>query len=67
VPTIVATGTRDLLLSDSVRFAAMLRAADAPVHLRVWEGMWHAFESVPGLPEGEQVMGEVFGFLDDHI
>jgi len=67
VPTIVATGTRDLLLSDSVRFAATLRAAGAPVHLRVWEGMWHAFETVPGLPEGEQVMHEVFGFLDDHI
>lgn len=67
VPTIVSTGTRDLLQSDSVRFTATLRAVGAPVHLRVGEGMWHAFEGVPGLPEGEQVMHEVFDFLDAHI
>jgi monoterpene epsilon-lactone hydrolase len=67
VPTMLTTGTRDLLQSDSVRFYWKLREAGADVHLRVWEGLWHAFEGVPGLPEGEQAMHEVFGFLDEHL
>jgi monoterpene epsilon-lactone hydrolase len=67
VPTIITTGTRDLLQSDSVRFYWRLRDAGAPARLRVWEGMWHAFESVYNLPEGEQNMHEVFGFLKGHL
>jgi acetyl esterase/lipase len=67
VPTILTTGTRDLLQSDSVRLYWKLHEADATVRLRVWEGMGHAFESVPGLPEGEQNMREVFGFLEEHL
>jgi monoterpene epsilon-lactone hydrolase len=67
VPTIITTGTRDLLQSDSVRFYLALRDAGVQVRLRVWEGMWHAFEGVPGLPEGEQNMREVFGFLEEHM
>lgn len=65
-PTIIATGTRDLLQSDSVRLYWKLRDAEAAVQLRIWEGMWHAFEGVPHLPEGEQSMREVFGFLEQH-
>ncbi|GAA4675084.1 alpha/beta hydrolase [Pseudonocardia yuanmonensis] len=67
VPTTITTGTRDLLQSDAVRFTRVLRQAGVPVRLRVWEGMWHAFESVPGLPEGDECMAEVFGFLDRHL
>jgi epsilon-lactone hydrolase len=67
VPTILTTGTRDLLQSDSLRLYWKLHEAGADVQLRVWEGMWHAFEGVPGLPEGEQNMREVFGFLDEHL
>jgi epsilon-lactone hydrolase len=76
VPAILTTGTRDLLQSDSVRFYWKLHEAGARVRLRVWEGMGHAFESVPCLPgnpsvpclpEGEQNMREVFGFLEEHL
>lgn len=67
VPTMVNTGTRDLLLGDGVRLHRTMRDAGLDVRLRVREGMWHAIESVPGLPEGDQAMAEVFGFLDDHL
>jgi monoterpene epsilon-lactone hydrolase len=67
VPTIITSGTRDLLLSDAVRLHRALLAADARADLRVFEGMWHAFTAVPGIPEGEQAMAEVFGFLDRHL
>jgi monoterpene epsilon-lactone hydrolase len=67
VPTILTTGTRDLLQSDSVRLYWKLYGAGATVRLRVWEGMGHAFGSIPGLQEGEQNMREVFGFLEAHL
>jgi acetyl esterase/lipase len=67
VPTILTTGTRDLLQSDSVRFYWKLHEVGSSAHLRTWEGMWHAFEQVPRLREGEQNMREVFGFLDEHL
>jgi hypothetical protein len=31
------------------------------------EGMWHAGESVAGLPEAEQNLAEVFTFLAGHL
>lgn len=46
MPTILTTGTRDLLQSDSVRFYWKLHEAGATVQLRVWEGMGHGFEGV---------------------
>lgn len=67
VPTMISTGTRDLLLSDAVRLDRRMRDHDLDVRLRVREGMWHAFESVPDLPEGDQAMAEVFGFLDQYL
>ncbi|WP_245351067.1 alpha/beta hydrolase [Pseudonocardia parietis] len=67
VPTVINTGTRDLLLSDGVRLHRTMRDAGLDIRLRVWEGMWHAFEGVPGLPEGDRALGEVFGFLEQHL
>ena len=55
-PTIISSGTRDLLLSDSTRLAAKLRSAGAAVDLRVAEGLWHVFEWYPQLPEAEEMM-----------
>jgi monoterpene epsilon-lactone hydrolase len=66
-PTIITTGTRDLLLSDALRLHRRLRDSGVPARLRVREGMWHAFEGVPGLPEGEQNLAEVFTFLDRRL
>jgi monoterpene epsilon-lactone hydrolase len=67
VPTIITSGTRDLLQSDAVRLHRVLLDAGVPADLRVFEGMWHAFTGVPGIPEGERAMAEVFGFLDRHL
>jgi monoterpene epsilon-lactone hydrolase len=67
VPTIITSGTRDLLLSDAVRLHRALLDAGVRADLRVFEGMGHAFASVPGIPEGEQAVAEVFGFLARHL
>lgn len=66
-PTLVTTGTRDLLLSGCVRLARVMREAGAPIDLRVWEGMWHVFEYYPDIPEADASLSEVAAFLDRHF
>jgi monoterpene epsilon-lactone hydrolase len=66
-PTIVTTGTRDLLLSSSVKLARVMREAGAPVDLRVWEGMWHVFEFYPDLPEAKASLAEIAAFLKPYL
>ena len=62
-PTMITTGTRDLFLSHSVRLYWALRDAGVPVELRVWEGMWHSFQSAPAIPEAIACRAEVAAFL----
>ncbi len=62
-PTLVTTGTRDLFLSHSVRQYWALRRAGVPAELRVWEGMWHSFQSAPAIPEAVECRAEVAAFL----
>ncbi|MCK5892689.1 MAG: alpha/beta hydrolase [Aeromicrobium sp.] len=66
-PTLLVSGTRDLLLSDCVRLYWHLRAAESDVHLRLWEGMWHTFTSEPRLPEAQQAQQCVVEFLTRHL
>jgi epsilon-lactone hydrolase len=62
-PTLITTGTRDLLLSHSVRLYWALRRAGIPAELRVWEGMWHSFQSAPAIPESVECRAEVARYL----
>ena len=64
-PTMITTGSRDLLLSDCLRLAHRLRAAGVPCDLRVWEGMWHVFEFYP-IPEAETSIAEIANFITTH-
>ena len=66
-PTLVTTGTRDLLLSSCVRLARVMRDAGAPIDLRVWEGMWHVFEFYSRIPEAEESLNEISDFLNLHL
>ena len=61
--TLITTGTRDLLLSDSVRLSQILRTAGVAVDLRVWEGLWHVFEFYAEVPEASQSLAEIARFL----
>ena len=66
-PTIITTGTRDLLLSDAARLSTKLRAAGVTVDLRVFEGMWHVFEYYPDLPEADLSTQGIADFLTHHL
>ena len=62
-PTIITTGTRDLLQSQAVRMARVLGDAGVTVDLRVWEGLWHVFEFDDRLPEATQSLNQISDFL----
>ena len=66
-PTLVTTGTRDLLLSNCVRLTRVMREACTPVELHVWEGMWHVFEFYSSIPEAEASLNEIAAFLNQHF
>lgn len=67
-PTIVITGTRDLLLSDSVRVHRRLRAAGVKTDLLVLEAMSHGTWMVAAAaPESREAYADVTAFLDRHL
>lgn len=66
-PTLITTGTRDLLLSDCARLSTKLRQAGVVAELRVFEGMWHVFEYYADLPEAEASLREIAAFLEARL
>ena len=64
-PTIIQTGTRDLLLSDCARLHRKMKDDGVDVELSVWEGMWHGFHVIPNttFPEARAGFDEVADFF----
>jgi acetyl esterase/lipase len=60
-PTFLSTGTRDMFLSDTVRFHAALRAADIQAELHVTEAASHG--NFHGAPEEDHIHREVRKFI----
>jgi acetyl esterase/lipase len=67
-PTILTTGTRDLLLSDTVRVYRRLRAAGVEARLEVHEAMSHAdYCYAVDSPESATVFQDIVDFFDRHL
>jgi epsilon-lactone hydrolase len=67
-PTILTSGTRDLLLSNTVRVHRKLRQANVEATLQVYEGMAHAhYIRDDTAPETKEVFEEISGFFDRHL
>ncbi len=67
-PTILTTGTRDLLLSNTVRVHRNLRRAGVEATLQVYEGQSHAqYEFDDRLPESKEAFGEIASFFGAHL
>lgn len=67
-PSILVTGTRDILLSDTVRAYRAMRAAGVTARLEAHEAMSHAeyiyaFDS----PESAVAFGDIAAFFDEHL
>jgi acetyl esterase/lipase len=67
-PTILISGTRDMLLSNTVRAHRKLRAAGVEADLHVYEGQSHAdyMKSFPS-PESRDALREIARFFDKHL
>lgn len=65
-PALIVVGTKEMLLSSSVRFYQALEAAGQSVKLDVYEGMWHVFPQY-GLPESKVAVEKSAKFINDHL
>jgi epsilon-lactone hydrolase len=67
-PTILISGTRDLLLSNTIRVHRKLRSAGVEADLHVYEGQSHAMylTSFPS-PESCDALGEIAKFFDRYL
>ena len=69
-PTILISGTRDLLLSDTVRMHRALRQAGVEADLHVYDGQAHGdyLQNLTGLvPESEDAQRELGEFFEEHL
>lgn len=63
-PTLIQSGSNDILLSDSERLAARLAAAGVEIELELWDGMHHVFQAEPLLlPDAESAIGGIAAFV----
>ena len=65
-PLLLQVGTREILLSDSTRFADKASAADVAVTLEVEEGLIHVWQMLPGVPEAEEAVQRIGSFVSTH-
>jgi len=67
-PTLIQVGTKEILLSDSVRFYQALDQAGIPVKLDVYEGMPHVFQRyLVNTPESKLALSKVNNFLKQYL
>jgi len=67
-PTILSSGTRDLLLSNTVRVHRKLRQAGFEAELHVYEGQSHAqYMRDANAPETKEAFEEIARFFDKHL
>jgi monoterpene epsilon-lactone hydrolase len=67
-PTILTSGTRDLLLSNTVRVHRKLRQAGVEAVLQVYEGQSHAqYMRDVRAPETKEAFEEIAHFFDKHL
>ncbi len=67
-PTILTTGTRDLLLSSTVRVHRKMRQAGVEAVLQVYEAQSHAqFTFDATAPESKEAFEEIAQFFDKHL
>ena len=67
-PTLIQAGSREILLSDSIRFYQALELAGQRAKLDLYDGMWHVFQFLPVEgPEAMQARAKTCEFIHDHL
>lgn len=63
---LVHVGSDEILLGDSARLVDRARAAGVEVTFKVWDEMWHVFQTF-AIPEGQQAIDEIGEFVLKHL
>ncbi|WP_421790101.1 alpha/beta hydrolase [Hyphobacterium sp.] len=67
-PTLIQTGSDEVLLDDSVRLESRMSEAGVDATCEIWEGMWHDFAMFqPLLPEGRMAGKRARAWLDERF
>ncbi|WP_448110996.1 alpha/beta hydrolase [Pseudomonas lini] len=67
-PVLIQVGSRECLLDDSTRLASCLASAEVAVHLDVWPGMIHVFQTMSDqLEEARRALDQISAFLLRHL
>jgi len=65
-PLLLQVGTREVLLSDSTRFAEKAEAAGVEVTLEIEDGLIHVWQMFPHLPEAQRALQRIGAFIARH-
>ncbi len=67
-PVLIQVGTKEMLLSDSVRLYQAIKMAGGEAELDVYEGMTHVFQGyMRGTPEQKEAFAEIGHFWKRHL
>lgn len=66
-PMLIHAANYELFRDDAVRLAAYAKEAGVDVELKIWDGLWHAFQLFPFVPESRQAVEEVGEFIKQHM
>ncbi len=66
-PSILLSGTRDLLLSGTVRLHRKLVNAGVEAELNIFDALWHDFPVSYGVPESAEAWQTVARFFDSRL
>ena len=62
-PSLIQTGSREILLSDSCRLEGALRRAGVDVVFTIWDGLWHGWQLRHQVPEARRALDELAAFF----
>ncbi len=65
-PTLIQAGTKEMPLSNAVRFYQTLDLAGHKATLDIYEGMWHVFQQ-NDVPEAEVAVAKSAAFINKHL
>ncbi|NRD79513.1 alpha/beta hydrolase [Bacillus sp. BRMEA1] len=65
-PMIIQVGNDEILLDDSVRLANRAREAGIEVDIKIWDDMWHVFQTFT-IPEGQQAIDEIGEYVEGKL
>lgn len=64
--TYMTTGTRDMMISNVLRFTDKLKTAGVSVGSTIKDGMWHGFQWEETLPEAIATRNDAWTFMAEH-